>query len=143
MIKSLKRLGCVPNKSLTLEFPTEKQVPKHLVNHFIRGYFDGDGSLSTNGKANGYKVSFEGTDSFLEVLKDVLKVNTKISKRRENSSNSYLRFGGNLQVLEKLNYLYHDATVYLDRKYNIYVKIKEEYTPQLIKQRKQLSSRLR
>lgn len=36
--------GCLPNKSLILKFPTT--VPYDLTRHFIRGYFDGDGSLA-------------------------------------------------------------------------------------------------
>ena len=38
--------GCTPRKSLTLKFPTSKQVPYELIRHFIRGYFDGDGWFS-------------------------------------------------------------------------------------------------
>ena len=33
-------------KTFTLRFPTENQVPKELLRHFIRGYFDGDGCVS-------------------------------------------------------------------------------------------------
>ncbi len=39
----LIRLGCTPRKSLTLQFPTEEQVPTRLMGAFLRGYFDGDG----------------------------------------------------------------------------------------------------
>lgn len=39
----LTKLGMLHKKSLILKFPTEDQVPKHLIRHFIRGYFDGDG----------------------------------------------------------------------------------------------------
>ena len=38
-------LGCVPRKTFTLSFPSEKIVPRFLVRHFIRGYFDGDGCV--------------------------------------------------------------------------------------------------
>ncbi|HEX5186476.1 MAG TPA: hypothetical protein VFV86_06260, partial [Nitrososphaeraceae archaeon] len=44
----LSKLGCVPNKSLILRFPTEYQVPYDLTHHFVRGYFDGDGCLSSS-----------------------------------------------------------------------------------------------
>jgi len=45
---NLSLLGCTPRKSLTLKFPTEEQVPNHLIQHFIRGYFDGDGCICFN-----------------------------------------------------------------------------------------------
>ena len=43
--EDLKKLGCLQKKSKILVFPTESQVPKNLIHHFIRGYFDGDGSV--------------------------------------------------------------------------------------------------
>lgn len=42
----LIELGCTPQKSCTLKFPTEEQIPKEYIIPFIRGYFDGDGVLS-------------------------------------------------------------------------------------------------
>ena len=42
MCDDLLELGLHPNKSLTIQFPT---VPDHLVRHFIRGCWDGDGSV--------------------------------------------------------------------------------------------------
>ena len=43
MCKSLENHGMIPNKSLLLEFP---EIDKDLIRHFIRGYYDGDGSVS-------------------------------------------------------------------------------------------------
>ena len=43
--KDLIQAGCTCTKSLTLTFPSENIIPKHLQHHFIRGYFDGDGSV--------------------------------------------------------------------------------------------------
>lgn len=40
LFNKLKYLGLTPKKSLKLKLP---QVPNYLLNHFIRGYFDGDG----------------------------------------------------------------------------------------------------
>ena len=49
MKQDLILYGCTPNKSLTLEFPN-KAIFKDpdLIRHFIRGYFDGDGSVFTS-----------------------------------------------------------------------------------------------
>lgn len=43
LFTGLNRNGCTPNKSLTLTYPLS--IPADLVNHFVRGYFDGDGSV--------------------------------------------------------------------------------------------------
>jgi len=40
--KDLEGLGLFPNKSLTMAFP---EIPSFFVADFVRGYFDGDGSV--------------------------------------------------------------------------------------------------
>lgn len=42
--------GCVPKKSLILDFP---EVPKEFLPDFIRGCWDGDGTVSFNKSCNG------------------------------------------------------------------------------------------
>ena len=65
MFNDLIKQGCVPNKSLILTFPNKYQVPKNLINHFIRGYFDGDGSIYEYSKTHAGSISFIGTESVL------------------------------------------------------------------------------
>lgn len=43
MFHDLESHGCIENKSLVLKFPLT--IPDNLINHFIRGLFDGDGSV--------------------------------------------------------------------------------------------------
>lgn len=66
----LIKLGCFQNKSLILKFPTEQQVPKHLIHHFMRGYFDGDGCV-TSGQGQ-LRFSVIGTKLFLEKYEERL-----------------------------------------------------------------------
>lgn len=63
---NLIKLGCVPAKSLILNFPTKEQVPDELLRHFVRGYFDGDGSFWYENK---FGLSILSSKSFLEGLK--------------------------------------------------------------------------
>lgn len=60
--KDLKELGVDSNKTSTCSFPI---IPKELERHFIRGFFDGDGSVyKTYNKKHNYEaigVSFVGT----------------------------------------------------------------------------------
>lgn len=46
MFQDLGRLGGTPHKSRTIGFPP---VPTDLLPHFVRGFVDGDGTLSWNG----------------------------------------------------------------------------------------------
>jgi intein/homing endonuclease len=124
MVNDIKKLGCIPNKSLILKFPTLKQVPSNFVRHFIRGYFDGDGSIgSFISKRKKNRVNFAnfcGTRQFCERLLELLKLfNPNINARIDDKSNDkicVLRFSRN-NVLRLYPYLYENATLFLNRKH--------------------------
>ena len=129
MCKDLMSLGCVNCKSLTLEFPNETIVPENLLNHFIRGYFDGDGCISyreskciTNDKEYNKKYivsSIVGTYNFLDNLKNILNrydVNFKFNKSSNCGKASEIRLERQYELLNFYNYIYNDATIYLNRK---------------------------
>lgn len=132
----LVELGCFPNKSLTLKFPTNSQVPDHLLNHFVRGYSDGDGCISFGyrKKILKAKASLVSTsyfcDSAKKIIEKLLNIHCGIysdGREKKNKVTKTLSIGGNKQVLKYLNWLYQDATVYIDRKYNQYLRFKTLY----------------
>lgn len=81
MVRDLNILGCVKRKSLILKFPDEKIVPKELMNHFIRGYFDGDGSISIG---RNIKVNFTGNTNFILDLRNYLACNFVLNANKPN-----------------------------------------------------------
>jgi hypothetical protein len=113
MCNDLESLGCVPRKSLVLQFP---RLPKHLVRHFIRGYFDGDGSVSVT-KRNQLKVTFLGTYKFLRRLSQILQIKNKL---RKIGSIHRFEVHGNKKAGRVLAWMYEDATVWLERKREVY-----------------------
>ena len=116
-VDDLKRLGCVEKKSLILDFPSFDQVPESLMNHFIRGYFDGDGCIYINEKSKVYTIQIVGTENFIKKLKEYLQIGSLYQdKRRINSW--YLNIGGRNQVIKMYHYMYDNATRFLQRKYN-------------------------
>ena len=126
LVADLIKLGVLRNKSLILKFPTTDMVDESLIYHFIRGYFDGDGSFKKKGqKLNGYDFSVLGTIEFLTELRTYLGVDNEIRKcNKNNDSNNYhLTFGGNQKVKQVANMLYGNANIYLDRKYKRYREI--------------------
>lgn len=114
--------GCVPKKSLILKFPTEQQVPYYLIKHFIRGYFDGDGWFTNT--SNCFQVGIIGTQDFikgfLNYIQNVNKTNKIFICHREKGAKRYV-FGAYQDVLNFLNWIYKDSSVYLDRKYEHYL----------------------
>lgn len=119
--KDLVKWGCVPQKTKILsKIPN---IPKDYVSHFIRGYFDGDGSLHWLKGTNNYRISFtSGSKSFLEeILKELQFSNLSIQK--SNNEAYYIQISGRHQVISVLNYMYKDSTddIRLLRKYNLYL----------------------
>ncbi|HLO11127.1 MAG TPA: LAGLIDADG family homing endonuclease [Pseudoneobacillus sp.] len=125
----LEKHGVVENKTLILQPPTLDPL---LVPHFIRGYIDGDGcitsSLQKGKNTPSFKVKIVGTDSVLNYIKEYIEQNNiasikKLYKRRPTDIVSQLELGGNRQVKAFLDLIYKDATVYLDRKFEKYNKL--------------------
>lgn len=121
----LNELGCGRAKTSILKFPEINQVPKELQQHFIRGYFDGDGSVSSGKWA---KIDIVGTPEFLKTLQNVLKenININISKLNFSKHNSKetnivaLNISGRLQCIRFKEWLYKDSSIHLKRKKNIF-----------------------
>jgi hypothetical protein len=112
--------GVFEKKTLILKFPDESIVPKQLQNHFIRGYFDGDGSFKKRNDGF-YAFSLCGTKEFLLRCQEILGKQTKLEKRHKDNKNNYsFSIGGRKQAKKAGDYLYENATVYLDRKYTRY-----------------------
>lgn len=119
MFDDLEKAGVIQRKSLVLTYPSTEVLPSSLNWHFIRGYFDGDGSFSKETKGHMFKVC--GIWDFITVFADrVGKPDLKLQQRRKDKNNWQLSVGGRRQVQRIANLMYQDATVYLDRKYEIY-----------------------
>jgi intein/homing endonuclease len=118
--EDLIKLGCTPKKSLTLKFP--EFLSEDLVNHFIRGYFDGDGSISISNK-NGrlLSTSLLGTKEFLTSIIEILNIDIKSLKKDKRHKNNtfYIKF--NIKDSFKFyEFIYLNNYICLDRKYNKY-----------------------
>lgn len=112
------------NKTFDLKWV--KNINERFLKFFIRGYFDGDGSLSFNIEKGNYSASFVGTRLFLEGLLSFYRseTNTNDGSIKEYKSYSQLTFGGKYCARTFLNWLYEDSTMNtrLSRKYNKYLE---------------------
>lgn len=123
MASDLIRHGVLEHKTNVLKPP---KLPPTLIKHFIRGYYDGDGSIwcqsNNRGKNTQYSVGFVGTKDMLEFIQQELmsrRILTReypMSRRGPDSDVLQWKFGGNNIVIDYLMYLYSDASVYLERK---------------------------
>jgi len=74
IVKDLEKLGVFERKTPVKEFP---DVPKEYLADFIRGYFDGDGSILLESNANYFptlRISIaSGSFKFLKKMETILK----------------------------------------------------------------------
>lgn len=135
IVNDIEKLGVVENKSLILTFPTWLETT--YIPHFIRGYFDGDGSVFLT-KNNYLYSEILGTESFLKELQKhlIFLDSNKISKdSRENVNCFRLRLSSEKLTLDLYKYLYKDCGEYSDNylsrkkdKFEKYIKEKGSTT---------------
>ena len=108
----LTELGCPPQKSFKIEFPTF--LEDKYVKDFIRGYLDGDGSIYNNGSV--MQIQILGNLKFCQQLQQVL-FDRKIYSNYYQDRNIW-----SLRICSRDMYkfgfwIYDDATIFLSRKY--------------------------
>lgn len=126
MCNSLEEKGMFQNKSLILSFPD--WLNKDLIPHFIRGYYDGDGSVCFgSGRKTNCILTITSTNKFCSKIKEIIEkelgINTYIADAsNHNEITKVFGISGSLQVKKFLDYIYKDADIYLVRKYLKYVE---------------------
>ena len=127
MFNDLVLHGCVPRKSLYLQWP--KSLAFNLSRHFIRGYFDGDGSAFVSGKYKTPTMSFMTDIGFVESLADAIYFGTnatgQIYNHQVTERGRILVYRGEYKAHALGSWLYKDASVLLERKYEVFLKFQE------------------
>ena len=115
-------LGAPPRKTNLIKWPN--WLRKDLIPHFIRGYFDGDGTISKMGSF--VNISIVSTPSFLEDMKKVIEeqgiIVTGIHKSTNSKAVKKLEIQRQSEIKKFLDWIYCDANFYLKRKYDRYYK---------------------
>jgi hypothetical protein len=117
-------LGVTNQKSLML---ATCNIPEDLIGHFIRGYYDGDGTIRTTWKNGSIRIL--GTQAFLSWIADAITRHTGIEARyirKREFENVYELSYHTSNMLKVLEWLYKDATIKLARKYQRYVNVLSE-----------------
>lgn len=127
MVSDLQKLGVVFSKSKVLQFPNQEQVPSHLLRHFIRGYFDGDGSIYKVMQGDTYGISFTGTKDFLTGVSNFFQnngINTIAQVYKYNNKDIYdYKIGGRNNVKAVGDILYDGASIFMNRKKALFDEI--------------------
>lgn len=139
LVSQFNSYGCIKNKTYSdMHIPN---IPKNLMRHFIRGYFDGDGTIFMDRKY--YKSNICSIcKNFLKELQDILTENNiesrinvekrsnKIMKTPQGKSTNCkdmyrLYVSKQTEIIKFKDFMYRNSTIYLQRKYN---KFPETFT---------------
>lgn len=123
MAQDLIKLGMKPRKSLNLRFPG---VPKEYLRGFIRGVFDGDGSVYFTPKSPGYPLISKfvsGSKAFIYELEARLRglgMPKRTIYEQKGKNISYMFKYSHRSSLRLFKVLYGGVQkgLYLDRKYS-------------------------
>jgi hypothetical protein len=114
----LETLNIIPNKGLILN-------PYVVLDKdFIRGYFDGDGSIRK--RLNECKIT-SGSKIFINRLSNHLMFLNIYHKIRIKGNAYDLCIERKSEAKKFLDYLYKDSKIYLDRKYQLYEAFVSNY----------------
>lgn len=123
---SLNNIGMTTNKSLTLRFPTIDPI---LYSHFIRGYFDGDGTIKKKTGSFGITSTFEFVNNVKSILDDSLglKYGILTESSCKNGITYDLNYHRKSETSKIFEWMYSDAELYMKRKYNFYKEYFKDY----------------
>lgn len=112
----LNEWGIKDRKTLTIRIPRFKM---EMCRHFIRGVFDGDGSIFKNGD---YKhISFttgspKFADDLITMLEDFGFTPKRVVDSREHSSSVYVKLYRKAEIEKFYNWVYEDSNWHMERK---------------------------
>lgn len=113
MVDSLEKYSICPRKTYTVTYP--ENIPQKYNKDVIRGYFDGNGSV-TNGRC-----FFYGNERILTSIRDLLVAEAGITfhKVAYNRFNHiwYFSFSRKSEAESFRGYIYRDANIYMKRKF--------------------------
>lgn len=122
----LIKIGVTPKKTYSVNFP---KISENFLPAYIRGYFDGDGSISKSFEKNtlhicnvtitGFSQNLRNFQNYLESngIKSSLVKDKRDYHKEENEFFGHLTFTNKDMKKKFLHFIYDNASVYLDRKY--------------------------
>jgi predicted DNA-binding protein YlxM (UPF0122 family) len=128
LTQDLARWGIIERKSWNAVYPELPDDPK-LHAGFIRGFWDGDGSVIPSTKI----ISISGTHLMIQSVAATLTAyadasrHNRIRPHAKSPSSSELRYSHRGTLKAIYEFLYQDATVFLKRKHQRWIELLSSY----------------
>ena len=131
MRDDLVRLGCCYRKTYYLDFPNFNQVPKNLIKSYLLGLQDGDGSIYSSNSQWAASICgpFNLCKGINDFIKEELNINGYVYYHQKCSiTDIYIyRIAKTTDLKTYLDWLYKDATIYMERKHKKYLEFCDFY----------------
>lgn len=122
----LNDIGLSHNKTYSLDFnKVLSNVPSNLIMHFVRGMFDGDGSIAiykySYFKKHSYHFGYTGRYDVCKYVSELFGLNTKMV---DEGNGIYTCVSSNHKtILSALHSMYDGASIYMDRKKKVFDEV--------------------
>jgi hypothetical protein len=129
LYKQLLSHGLKAAKTFTLDLPLS--LPERLFSHYVRGYFDGDGSVGFGNKSYKYKSGItkrwklaevsvaSGSLRVLEIIKEHFNISYECKRNIYKQCSIWRIYLNGKSALDFLEWIYEDSTLALPRKCEI------------------------
>jgi DNA-binding transcriptional regulator WhiA len=118
LVNRLFDLGCVNNKTQKIRLP---KLNEPFMSHFIRGYFDGDGSISkVKNRPNSFSLRICSNKSFNDDIISFLGY----GKAYRHENYSVIQINKIMDIVNFKDYIYSNAMTLLERKLIKFKQIK-------------------
>ena len=118
---SKENLNINPRKTQDINFTFNfNLISEKLINHFIRGFFDGDGGLINKGRSIQFCfTSLNFCKQIEQIFKNLTLTTSIISQKSKNMVFYQLTINGGYNKIKIIkDYLYNNANYYLKRKFD-------------------------
>ena len=124
IVEDLIKKGIDPEcKTYTAKF--NKNIPSKYIRDYVRGLIDGDGWVASENAKN-FAIGITGTYDICLNVKNFINPSS-VAKPRQTSENCWAYSVSGKRAYNIAKLLYEDAKIYLDRKYNNFLKTKQKY----------------
>jgi intein-encoded DNA endonuclease-like protein len=122
-------LGIVPRKTFITQFPD--YLSDDLIPHFIRGLLDGDGCISHNLKTIQFAGSHKMMCGLVDQFQKHLGFTAHIVQIKHSPGISSVAIARMDYKVKLIHWLYDNADLKLERKFDLAMQMLEKYEPKL------------
>jgi DNA-binding transcriptional regulator WhiA len=121
MCQDLISLGIGPRKTFNLSMP---RIQEQFVRHFIRGYFDGDGSICKRSNANSWKFTIaSGSEDIVYSFSSFFQKNNIPCSVYIDGKILCLTITKKESIIKIRELLYRNSNIHLERKHKAMMEV--------------------